>query len=320
MAASRLAARAQQKLSAGRRRMRPSCVQARRSLKSADMTRLSIRHETTYLYDRPVRFGPWRLMMRPQDSHALRLIDAQLSFTPGGETRWIYDVFGNSVCELHPQGESARLTVVNQLLLDRFPSPAPPPAPGDALATLPVLYDPWDRVVLEPFVRPATEDKDDAYLAWLRRFSGDVAFDVLQQVNTTIHEAFRYEARDEPGVQSPEETVERGVGTCRDFAWLMIESVRRLGFGARFVTGYIYTPGSGVSGAGATHAWCEVFVPRLGWVEFDPTNGLVESHDLIRIASTRTPQEAVPMGGVILGEAKAEMQVRVDVERIAPAG
>jgi transglutaminase-like putative cysteine protease len=106
-----------------------------------------------------------------------------------------------------------------------------------------------------------------------------------------------------------------GAGTCRDFAWLMVEGLRRLGYAARFVSGYLYSPGhSGVRGAGATHAWCEVFLPDLGWTEFDPTNGLAESADLIPVAMTRTPAEAIPVSGAIIGDAgPSDLTVHVDV-------
>ncbi len=110
-----------------------------------------------------------------------------------------------------------------------------------------------------------------------------------------------------------------GKGACRDFAWLMIESLRRLGIAARFVTGYLYSPRlarSNIRGAGATHAWCEVFLPDLGWLEFDPTNGLVESPSLIRVAATRTPAEACPMDGEVLDEAESELTVAVDVDLV----
>ena len=107
-----------------------------------------------------------------------------------------------------------------------------------------------------------------------------------------------------------------GSGACRDFAWLMVESLRRLGYAARFVTGYLYSPGAGatVRGAGATHAWCEVFLPELGWTEFDPTNALAESPDLIPVAMTRTPVEAAPVSGAIYGDGgQSNLTVHVDV-------
>ena len=111
-----------------------------------------------------------------------------------------------------------------------------------------------------------------------------------------------------------------GAGTCRDFAWLMVEALRRLGYAARFVTGYLYCPSDGVMrGAGATHAWCEVFLPALGWREFDPTNALAESPDLIPVAVARTPAEATPISGAIHGDGgQAGLAVHVDVRPAGP--
>jgi transglutaminase-like putative cysteine protease len=96
----------------------------------------------------------------------------------------------------------------------------------------------------------------------------------------------------------------------------MVEALRRLGYAARFVTGYLYSPSqrTGVRGAGATHAWCEVFLPELGWTEFDPTNALAESPDLIPVAVTRTPAEAAPVSGAIYGDGgQSDLTVHVDV-------
>jgi transglutaminase-like putative cysteine protease len=95
----------------------------------------------------------------------------------------------------------------------------------------------------------------------------------------------------------------------------MVEGLRRLGYAALFATGYIHSPGAQIRGAGATHAWCEVFLPDLGWLEFDPTNGLAESPDLIRVAATRTPAQALPVSGAIIGDpGAARLHVSVDVQ------
>ncbi len=280
------------------------------------MQRLSIRHTTDYLYDTPVMFGLWRLMMRPLDSHAIRVVDASLEFTPAGATRWATDPYGNSICYFQPQGPSDRLTVVNKLIVERFPAPLLDPNRYDFQATAPIVYEPDDRVVLEPFIQPAAAYREDNFIRWLGGVGEPQTLVRLQQLNARIHAEFKYGARFVEGVQSPGETVALGTGTCRDFAWLMIESARQLGLAARFVTGYLFSPNAGVRGAGATHAWCEVFVPQLGWLEFDPTNGLMDSRDLIRVAATRTFDEASPMAGSVIGPAKAEMKVDVVVENI----
>ena len=282
------------------------------------MPRLRIRHESVYAYSRPVRFGCWRLLMRPLDTHATRLIDASLE-TPPAEITWSYDAYGNCVCHLQPAGPSDQLKVVNNLLVERFPSPLASVPIDDPGSVGPIVYSMTDRMILAPFIAPATDDDDPQYREWLRALgpgADEPAINVLRRMNTAIHDQFTYGLRNEAGTQGPGETVARNAGTCRDFAWLMIESVRRLGFAARFATGYLYSPGATVRGSGATHAWCEVFLPDLGWTEFDPTNALVESSSLIRVATTRTWQESDPMNGTIFGEAECVLSVAVDVDLV----
>jgi transglutaminase-like putative cysteine protease len=282
------------------------------------MARLRIRHESLYTYAEPVTFGEWRLLMRPLDTHATRLIEATLE-TPPSDVSWTYDAYGNCVCYLQPTAPADQLKVVNNLVVDRFPSPLANVQIDNPCSTGPIVYGLYDRAILEPFIAPASGDDDAAYRDWLRalRANGEEpALTFLQRMNRAIHDQFQYCARNEPGTQSPGETVLRNSGTCRDFAWLMIESVRRLGYAARFATGYLYSPGVTVRGAGATHAWCEIFLPRLGWTEFDPTNALVESASLIRVATTRTWQESDPMNGSVLGNPPAQLTVAVDVDLI----
>ena len=281
------------------------------------MTRLRIRHETIYDYGAPVTFGAWRLLLRPADTHSERVIEASFELSPTGATRWTYDAYGNSVCHFTPNGPGAQLRVVNHLLIDRYPAPLSPLSMDDPRSLSPVIYDAAARIVLAPFMAPASDDIDAAYHAWLRAHTnepGEPALDYLMRLNLAIQQGFSYATRDEFGTQSPAQTIALGAGTCRDLAWLMIESLRRFGFAARFVTGYLYNGGSGAVGAGATHAWCDVFVPDLGWIEYDPTNGLVESQDLIRVAHTRTPEEASPVSGAVVGDPWGTLIVNVSVE------
>ncbi len=103
-------------------------------------------------------------------------------------------------------------------------------------------------------------------------------------------------------MQEPTRTLKLGSGSCRDFAVLMMEAVRALGFAARFVSGYLYSPaGENRVGGGATHAWVQVYLPGAGWIEFDPTNGIVGNRDLIRVAVVRDPRQAVPLSGTWTG-------------------
>jgi YD repeat-containing protein len=282
------------------------------------MPRLCIRHETLYSYERPVRFAPHRLLVRPRDSHAIRIVSASLTLSPPGDTRWTYDALGNSVCWFSPGGEAQRLSIISNLTIERFPAPLAALEVADPQTATPIVYDPVDRAVLSPFLEPVTPDADGVLLKWLRNQIGspqEPALDFLLRLNRTIHAEFNYSARDQGAAQQPSHTVALGEGTCRDFAWLMVEALRRVGYAARFVTGYLYSPAlSNVRGAGATHAWCEVFLPELGWTEFDPTNALAESADLIPVAVTRTPAEAAPVSGAIYGDGgQASLTVHVDV-------
>ncbi|MCR5879048.1 transglutaminase family protein [Phenylobacterium sp. J367] len=240
------------------------------------MAVLSIRHETLYTYERPVRFAAHRLLVRPRDSHAIRVARAVLTVSPPGEVRWMYDALGNSVCCFTPRGESTALSIVSELSIQRYPAPLDGVRIADPQTATPIVYTPPDRAVLSPFVEPVTEDPGGHLLKWLRARLGspqEPALDFLLRLNQAIHDEFDYQARDLGAAQAPSHTVQLGAGTCRDFAWLMVEALRRLGYAARFVTGYLYSPAqSKVRGAGATHAWCEVFLPELGWTEFDPTN------------------------------------------------
>ena len=131
-----------------------------------------------------------------------------------------------------------------------------------------------------------------------------------------IKDRFTYIARDEPGTQDPLLTLQLGSGSCRDFALLMMEAVRSLGLAARFVSGYLFVPdkdGPGRVGGGATHAWLEVYLPGAGWVEFDPTNGIVGNRDLIRVAVVRDPRQAVPLSGSWTGRASDLLGMTVEV-------
>jgi transglutaminase-like putative cysteine protease len=128
-------------------------------------------------------------------------------------------------------------------------------------------------------------------------------------MNQFIRDNFGYQARDEEGTQTPLRTIELGTGSCRDFALLMMEAVRRLGMATRFVSGYLYDAsldtaaagGQGAVGAGSTHAWLQVYLPGAGWVPFDPTNNLVGGNQLIRVGVTRDPSHAAPIAGSWFG-------------------
>jgi transglutaminase-like putative cysteine protease len=167
-------------------------------------------------------------------------------------------------------------------------------------------------------------DPDGVIAAWARQFVRSDAptstHDLLTGITHAIKRQFTYKRRHDRGVQTPLETLQLGTGTCRDFALFMIEAVRSLGFAARFVSGYLHVrTGSGRVGGGSTHAWVQVYLPSAGWVEFDPTNGIVGNHDLIRVAVAREPRQAVPLSGTFTGLRTDSIGMKVDIDVIAHA-
>jgi transglutaminase-like putative cysteine protease len=136
-----------------------------------------------------------------------------------------------------------------------------------------------------------------------------------------IKESFGYTRRHEDGSNTPLTTLNLGRGSCRDLALLMIEAVRSLGLAARFVSGYIYVPDRDqetILGGGSTHAWVQVYLPGAGWVEFDPTNGIIGNRDLIRIAVARDPTQAAPLTGTYFGHASDVDEMTVEVQVTTP--
>ena len=145
---------------------------------------------------------------------------------------------------------------------------------------------------------------------------------ILRGMTRGIRENFTYARRIQKGVQTPDETLESRSGSCRDFAVLMIEAARSLGIAARFVSGYIYTPGgAGLSGGGATHAWVQAYLPGAGWIDFDPTNSIVGNRNLIRVAVAWAPEQVLPLWGTYAGppDACLSMDFTVNVTEQAAA-
>jgi transglutaminase-like putative cysteine protease len=294
------------------------------------MKLLTVRHATTYRYSAPVTFGQHRLMLRPRDSHDLRIIEASLTLSPPGRIRWMHDVFHNSVALVDFDEPAAELSIVSTLVMQRWALARPdfPLAPEAEM--YPFVYSANDRSDLGRLVERHYPDPHNIVEDWARHFVLETpthTYNLLATMNAGIRGAFEYRAREEEGTQAPDETIEKKSGTCRDYALLFIEAARSLGFGARFVSGYLYDPaldgGAAVQGAGATHAWAEIYLPGAGWVEYDPTNGLIAGENLIRVAVTRDPSQAVPIAGTFAGEGVAylgmEVELTVSAEQRAAA-
>lgn len=276
------------------------------------MARITIVHNTEYTYRNPVGLTRHRMMIRPDDSHDLRLHRSTLAVDPSpAKTRWTHDAFNNSICFLEwPEAlRTERLRIVSSLDLTHHPiGPSPPAYTLDPVAELvPFSYGTQEIPDVARLAERQLPDPNGIVDAWARRFvSGQADTRTLEMLDTMTHAIkaeFRYGARHEEGTQTAVETLALGSGTCRDFAILMMEALRSLGLAARFVTGYLYDDTSGTTwGGGSTHAWCSVYLPGAGWVEYDPTNGLIAGANLVRVGVTRTAEQALPISGGYLGD------------------
>jgi transglutaminase-like putative cysteine protease len=291
------------------------------------VTILNVRHTTVYRYGRPVRLGDHRLMLRPRDSHDLRLIQTSLKFLPAASVRWIHDVFGNSVAIASFAQPATELRIESLLQLETYTVERPAGAVTPDAVSYPFIYSADDRIDLGRLTEPHHPDPHDRLGAWARGFVRGNPTDtlaLLADLNSGVGKWISYQSRDAEGTQTPIETLDRGWGSCRDLAVLLIEAARRLGFGARVVTGYLYDPpaegSSGTAvGAGSTHAWADIYVPGSGWIAYDPTNGTINGANLIRVAVTRDISQAVPIAGSFVGMPETYLGMTVDVAVAAEA-
>lgn len=283
---------------------------------------LSIAHTTTYAYRQPVAFGEHRIMVRPRESYDQRLLSATLDIDPPpAELRWLQDVFGNAVAVATFAGTATHLRIAAHVRLDHRPSAIDSVAVETYARRYPFTYSSEDMPDLLRSIERQHHDPGRVVDRWARSFiggEGRVETTVLLAAMTAeIRRDFAYLARHEEGTQTPVETLARRRGTCRDFAVLMIEAARALGLAARFVSGYVYNPSTTDTrvGGGNTHAWVRIFLPGSGWVEYDPTNGIVGNRGLIRVAIARDPYQAVPLSGTWTGfpHSDAGMDVTVSV-------
>lgn len=292
------------------------------------MRTFHIHHRTRYAYDRAVTFGPHRLMIRPRDGHDMRILGSSLVVTPRADVHWAFNAFGNSVTLLTFRDQASELVIASELNLRRYGFDEPAPRIERYADAYPFDYDSEERIDLAPLLlllfpgdRPAVESWIATVIASPLPAS---SFQVLDLLVSAVHRGFRYMRREEYGVQSPAETIATASGSCRDFALLFMEAARILGFAARFVTGYLYDASTDparnetLKGGGSTHAWADIFIPGAGWVEFDPTNRIVAGRNLIRVATTRSPAQAVPVSGTYEhnGASFLGMDVEVSVTRV----
>ena len=287
------------------------------------MARINIVHTTEYSYHNPVGLTRHRMMIRPDDSHDLRLHRSVIEVDPvPSRTRWAHEVFNNSICYLEWPDDlrTQHLRIVSTLDLTHHPDGPPLPvcALDPAAEVFPFSYAAQEVPDLARLTERQLPDPNRTVDNWARRFITGLGnahtMKVMETMTRAIQSEFEYRARYEEGTQTPARTLELGSGTCRDFAVLMMEALRSFGLATKFVTGYLYDDTSGTTrGGGSTHAWCSVYLPGAGWVEYDPTNGLLAGANLVRVGVTRTAEQALPVSGGYFGDANDFKGLYVDV-------
>ncbi|MFN7008461.1 MAG: DUF2126 domain-containing protein [Allorhizobium sp.] len=289
----------------------------------------SIYHLTHYKYDKPVRLGPQIIRLKPAAHSRTKVLSHSLKVTPANHfVNLQQDPYGNY---------QARFV---------FPDPVTEfKIEVDLVADM-TVYNPFDFFVEEeatkwPFEYPA-DIRDDlkiymtpeadtpalaAYMETLDRTPGQGTVDMVVGLNAALQQKIGYVIRLEPGVQTPEDTLTIGQGSCRDTSWLLVQILRRLGLAARFVSGYLIQlkPDlkalDGPSGTEVDftdlHAWAEVYLPGAGWVGLDPTSGLLTGESHIPLAATPHYRNAAPISGGYFGHANTEFHFDMRVKRVA---
>ncbi len=283
------------------------------------MTALQIRHKTVYRFRQPVSLAPHRLMLRPRESRDLRLMSHSVTIPSVAALTWSHDVFGNAVAEATFATMTDTLVIesVAEILLNAAAWPVF--AIAASAISYPFRYSDDEWTDLGALTIPQYPDPAEQLQNWARGFIAGNPTDtlsLLKDLNAGIAQRTQYQTREVEGTQSPHQTLDRGWGSCRDFAVLFAEAARKLGFGARIVSGYLHDPNHdrvGSADAGSTHAWAEVFVPGAGWITFDPTNRSVGGGNLIPVAVARDISQCTPVSGSFFGASDAFLSMEVDV-------
>ncbi len=263
-------------------------------------------HISHYQYDRPIQLGAQIIRLRPAPHCRSRILDYQLTITPANHSiHWQQDPQSNYLARLLFAEKTQQLRLVVDLIAELTPL-----NPFDFFlesyaAQFPFVYDAEEATALAAFLQcQAASPAFSRYLATIDRSAqGSVEF--LVALNQKIFKEIRYQQRFELGVQSPEETLLKGSGSCRDSSWLLVQLLRHLGLAARFVSGYLIElkedlkQDAPAADLGELHAWCEVYLPGAGWIGLDPTSGLLAGEGHIPLACSPSPASAAPISGLI---------------------
>ncbi|MCT4578718.1 DUF2126 domain-containing protein [Donghicola sp.] len=295
---------------------------------------VSLKHRTTYSYDKLVGLGAHIVRLRPAPHTRTPIKSYDLQITPSDHfLNWQQDAFANWQARLAFPEKAKELSVTVTLVAEMVAINPFDFFLDDSAMEMPFEYERELRVDLAPYLAQVDQANDTAeHREAFEKVMKDapqpegVTIDWLVALNSYLQQSIAYTVRMEPGVQKPGETVSKALGSCRDSAWLMVAMLRRFGYAARFVSGYLIQLAAdlkavdGPSGPEEDftdlHAWCEVYLPGAGWVGLDPTSGLFAGEGHIPLACTPSPSSAAPITGAH-EPAEVAFDFEMSVTRIA---
>ena len=265
-------------------------------------------------------------MLRPRDDDDQKVIETELEITPRPkQLAWTRDGLGNHVATAYFDSRDRELRVVSSIRVDHATTGFRAADVRSFARTYPFAYAPDEWPGLERFIRPLSPHPaiDCWSAAFFRQDGSADTHELLGNMTRTIMRTFKHVSRHEKGIQDPVRTLDLGSGSCRDLAVLMIAALRARGIAARFVSGYLHLTDDDddddCAAGGNTHAWVQVYVPGPGWVDFDPSGGIVGNENLIRVAVAHHPCEAIPLQGTWFGTAADHLAMKVAVKVTAAA-
>ncbi|MDF1763524.1 MAG: transglutaminase family protein, partial [Oleibacter sp.] len=287
---------------------------------------VAIQHNTYYEFDRPINLSPHVVRLRPAPHSRTPIKSYSLKVSPTDHfLNWQQDPYGNFNARLVFPEKTTRFAVEVEVIADMTVINPFDFFIEDYAEEFPFKYSKQLRKELEPYLQCTSEGEEFTKLLEGIDRTPKRTIDFLVGANQVVQNLVEYTVRMEPGVQTPEETLEKALGSCRDSAWLLVQLLRHLGLAARFASGYLVQLKSdeksldGPSGPEEDftdlHAWCEVFLPGAGWVGMDPTSGLFASEGHIPLACTPDPVSAAPIEGM-MDECEVEFSYSNTVSRI----